>query len=190
MAEEAARSRQYEYRANSNLVLTAERDKKRDASEPTGEVESLQGRIVYRMGDKSGQGRAPELEEKMKKAKAKRERVATEAKAGEKEQAKKAKVFKAGKGSSVMTETEDGDSINYRPKTRESKAAYEQILSVVQLCVGDQPQDVLRGAADEVRRPTLVSNILSPARSLHLKASMGSSETLQVMLFLRCILQV
>ena len=91
MAEEFSAKRQYEYRANSNLVLTAERDKRRDASEPTGEVESLQGRISYRMGDKTGAaaGPAPELEEKKKKAAAKREREAREDLAGEKELAKK-----------------------------------------------------------------------------------------------------
>ena len=56
----------HRYRANSNLVLTAERDK-RAASDATGEVESLTGKLQYRMGDKAGGGsRAPELEEKMK----------------------------------------------------------------------------------------------------------------------------
>ena len=53
----------HRYRANSNLVLTAERDK-RAASDATGEVESLTGKLQYRMGDKAGGGsRAPELEE-------------------------------------------------------------------------------------------------------------------------------
>ena len=45
MAEEFARNRQYEYRSNSNLVLTAERDKRRPMDEATGEVESLHGKI-------------------------------------------------------------------------------------------------------------------------------------------------
>jgi pre-mRNA-splicing helicase BRR2 len=152
MAEDAARNRQYEYRANSNLVLTADRDKRRDASEPTGEVESLHGRISYRMGDKTIQEgtKAPELEEKMKKAAAKRDREAKEARTSEKEQAKKQKVFVAARGSSIMTETDELDSINYRPKTKESAISYEGIMSIVQQSIGDQPQDVLRGAADEV----------------------------------------
>ena len=132
------------------MVLTAERDK-RGSGDPTGEVESLTGKLQYRMGDKAGGGsRAPELEEKMKKAKAKREREAKETHAGEKEKAKKQKVFVAGRGSNVLTETEELDAINYRPKTQESKVAYESILSVVQGSIGDQPQDILRGAADEV----------------------------------------
>ena len=38
----------------------------------------------------------------------------------------------------------------YRPRTRETRAAYEALLSTIQSQFGDQPQDVLRGAADEV----------------------------------------
>lgn len=50
MAEEFQRSRQYEYRQNSNLVLEAERDGKR-REEGTGEVESLFGRVsTIKMG--------------------------------------------------------------------------------------------------------------------------------------------
>ena len=60
-------------RSNSNLVLTADRDKRRPADEATGEVESLHGKLgTQRMGDKAtaGSGGA-EVEEKLKKAKAK-----------------------------------------------------------------------------------------------------------------------
>ena len=38
----------------------------------------------------------------------------------------------------------------YRPKTKETRAAYEAMLSFIQGKFGDQPADVLRGAADEV----------------------------------------
>ena len=38
----------------------------------------------------------------------------------------------------------------YRPRTKETREAYEALLSVIQGQFGDQPQDVLRGAADEV----------------------------------------
>jgi hypothetical protein len=70
------------------------------------------------------------------------------------EKGKKAKgdkgIFAAGKGSNVLTETEALGAINYRPRHRESKKAYEEILSIIQGNIGDQPQDILRGAADEV----------------------------------------
>jgi pre-mRNA-splicing helicase BRR2 len=38
----------------------------------------------------------------------------------------------------------------YRPRTKETQEAYEALLSVIREQFGDQPQDVLRGAADEV----------------------------------------
>ena len=44
MAEEFQRSKLYEYGANSNLVLEAERDSRRRDEEGTGEVESLHGK--------------------------------------------------------------------------------------------------------------------------------------------------
>ncbi|CAN0080917.1 unnamed protein product, partial [Hapterophycus canaliculatus] len=50
----------------------------------------------------------------------------------------------------VLTETEELDSISYRPKTKQSRIAYEEVLSTMVASLGDQPQDVLRGAADEV----------------------------------------
>ena len=52
--------------------------------------------------------------------------------------------------SSVLSATYDMDSINYRPKTRESRVAYENMLSFVQSFMGDQPQDILMGAAEEI----------------------------------------
>ena len=38
----------------------------------------------------------------------------------------------------------------YRPKTRETRAAYEALLCQISAQFGDQPADILRGAADEV----------------------------------------
>lgn len=55
MADEAARSQAYEYKANSNLVLQADRSliERRARDEATGEVVSLSGRLIgTRMGDR------------------------------------------------------------------------------------------------------------------------------------------
>ena len=38
----------------------------------------------------------------------------------------------------------------YRPRTQETRAAYEAVLAFIREQFGDQPQDVLKGAADEV----------------------------------------
>ena len=38
----------------------------------------------------------------------------------------------------------------YRPKTKETREAYEALLALIRGLFGEQPDDVLRGAADEV----------------------------------------
>lgn len=38
----------------------------------------------------------------------------------------------------------------YRPKTKETRDAYEALLSAMASVFGEQPADVLRGAGDEV----------------------------------------
>ena len=43
-----------------------------------------------------------------------------------------------------------GTELLYRPKTRETRAAFEALLAQVAAHFGDMPADVLRGAADEV----------------------------------------
>jgi pre-mRNA-splicing helicase BRR2 len=42
------------------------------------------------------------------------------------------------------------DDVVYKPQTKETRAAYEAMLSVIQQQFGGQPMDVLGGAADEV----------------------------------------
>jgi pre-mRNA-splicing helicase BRR2 len=71
MADEAARSLQYEYKLNSNLVINPNKDliEKRSRDEPTGEVLPLtQSDVAVRMGDKYERTK-PKLLETQQKAK-------------------------------------------------------------------------------------------------------------------------
>ncbi|KAL6146910.1 hypothetical protein ACLB2K_057586 [Fragaria x ananassa] len=133
-AEAHARNRQYEYTSNSSLVVTTG-SRSRDTHEPTGEPESLRGRLDPKsFGDRVCRGR-PEGEIGKKRdggggggsIRRKRRRVEEE--------------------KSVLSETEEGV---YRPKTRETQAAYEALLGVIQQQLGGQPPSVVCGAADEV----------------------------------------
>ena len=38
----------------------------------------------------------------------------------------------------------------YRPKTRDTRIVYEEILSLIQVSLGDQPQDILHSAVEEI----------------------------------------
>ena len=55
------------------------------------------------------------------------------------------------KGTTLLSEgIDEMVGIVYRPKTQETRQKYEVLLSSIQEALGDQPRDVLCGAADEV----------------------------------------
>ncbi|GJZ33908.1 DExH-box ATP-dependent RNA helicase DExH12-like protein, partial [Tanacetum coccineum] len=107
-AEAHTRFKQYEYRANSSLLLTTD-SRPRDTPEPTGEPESLHGRIDPIVHTESKKRRLHE--------------------------------------ESVLTSTEEGV---YQPKTKETRAAYEAMLSVIQTLLGGQLLNIVSGVADEI----------------------------------------
>ena len=133
MAEHVQRFRQYEYRANSNLVLTTDQHRPRN-DEPSGEPESLKEHLGgTRFGDRVHFSK-PDLVDGGKKRRS--EKGVTKAKRSKKE------------ADTVLGLSDDVDS--YQPRTKETRAAYEDLLSVISQQLGDQPHDILRGAADEV----------------------------------------
>ncbi|KAF5946804.1 hypothetical protein HYC85_017032 [Camellia sinensis] len=143
-AEAHARFKQYEYRANSSLVLTTD-SRPRDTHEPTGEPETLFGKIDPKtFGDRAYRGRPPELDEKLKKSKKKKEREPLTSEPMPTRQSKKRRLQEE---ESVLTSTDEGV---YQPKTKETRAAYEAMLSVIQQQLGGQPLNIVSGAADEI----------------------------------------
>lgn len=139
MAEDFARSRQYEYRANSNLVLEADRESRRRSDEPTGEVESLWGKIdSQRMGDRvTSTAVNADLEEKKKRARAKRRQSDDDPSSNKKHR------VESGFGNEEAY-------YGYVPKTPSSRLAYDRLLGLTRRAMGDVPQDVLVGAAEEI----------------------------------------
>jgi len=134
MAEQVQRYRQYEYRANSNLVLTTDQHRPR-TDEPSGEPESLKDHLDgLKFGDRVAHAK-PDQEGGPKKRKPDKA-AADKAKRSKKEQ------------TTVLGLAEDIDS--YRPRSKETRMAYEDLLSLLSQQLGDQPHDILRGAADEV----------------------------------------
>uniref|UniRef100_A0A8C5CJY5 Small nuclear ribonucleoprotein U5 subunit 200 n=1 Tax=Gadus morhua TaxID=8049 RepID=A0A8C5CJY5_GADMO len=139
MADVTARSLQYEYKANSNLVLQADRsliDRTR-RDEPTGEVLSLVGKLEgTKMGDKSQRTKPQMLEERRAKRRKRDE---------DRHDINKMKGF------TLLSEgIDEMVGIVYKPKTKETRETYEVLLSFIQAALGDQPRDILCGAADEV----------------------------------------
>lgn len=62
--------------------------------------------------------------------------------------------FERMKGATLTSESvEDAAGAGaavYRPRTQETRRAHELLLAFMQAALGDQPRDVLCGAADEV----------------------------------------
>ncbi|KAL6143575.1 hypothetical protein ACLB2K_054270 [Fragaria x ananassa] len=134
MAEAHARNNQYQLRSNSGLVLTSD-SRSRDTHAPSGEAESLRGRIdPNRFGDRAHTARPkrhrrdPTPEPALIYGSTKRCRFSEE---------------------SVLTTMEEDGAV-YRPKTKETRAAYEALLHLIWQRLGDQPASVVHGAADEV----------------------------------------
>uniref|UniRef100_J3LSQ6 RNA helicase n=1 Tax=Oryza brachyantha TaxID=4533 RepID=J3LSQ6_ORYBR len=141
-AEAHARWRKYDYGDNSDLVLGLGSRPRGGGGEPTGELETLRGRIdPGSFGDRAVQAKPPGGNSRRRKprdsadiddvrpADAKRRRRAAQREA------------------SVLSLTGD---VVYKPRTKETRAAYEALLSVIQQRLGGQPLDVLASAADEV----------------------------------------
>ncbi|KAJ8921892.1 hypothetical protein NQ315_008525 [Exocentrus adspersus] len=139
MADAAARQLQYEYKANSNLVLQADVRfiERRSRDEATGEVMSLVGKLVgTKMGDRAQRTRPGKAEERKVKRQ-KRDEAQYD--------------FARMKGATLLSEgVDEMVGIIYRPKTQETRQTYEVLLSFLQEALGDQPRDILCGAADEV----------------------------------------
>ncbi|XP_019185003.1 PREDICTED: DExH-box ATP-dependent RNA helicase DExH12-like [Ipomoea nil] len=156
-AEAHARFKQYEYRANSSLVLTTD-SRPRDTHEPTGEPESLWGKIDPKgFGDRVFKGKPAELEEKFKKAKKKKEREPLSSEPIPSRQSKRRRLQEE----SVLTATEEGV---YQPKTKETMAAYEVMLNIIQQQLGGQPLNIVSGAADEILAVLKNDNIKNPEK--------------------------
>ncbi|KAG8036648.1 hypothetical protein G9C98_003970 [Cotesia typhae] len=139
MADAAARQLQYEYKANSNLVLQADVRliERRSRDEATGEVMSLVGKLDgTKMGDRAQRTKPSKVEERKVKRQ-KRDEAQYD--------------FTRMKGATLLSESVDEiTAIVYRPKTQETRQTYEVLLSFIQEAIGDQPRDILCGAADEV----------------------------------------
>ncbi|KAL1206931.1 DExH-box ATP-dependent RNA helicase DExH13 [Cardamine amara subsp. amara] len=140
-AEEQARLKQYGYKANSSLVLNSDERRRDTHDEPSGEPESLRGKIDPKsFGDRVVRGRPHELDERLNKSKKKKERDDDRLSARESKRPRLREV-------SVLTDTDDGV---YQPQTRETRAAYETMLNIIQQQLGGQPLSIICGAADEI----------------------------------------
>ncbi|KAG0354547.1 DEIH-box ATPase [Podila minutissima] len=147
MADKVALDQQYQYALTSNLVLQANRsDNPRRGNEPTGEAESLYGRIDPKDFGSRAQRDTSKIEE------AKKKKANTDEKDAERRRKRaEEKSLRSAYGySSVLAATEDLESGGYRPRTKETRHTYELILTFVQRYLGDVSHEIVRSAGDTV----------------------------------------
>lgn len=134
----------YQYSALSSQVTQVDRRliERRD-NEPTGEAESLRGRIDPKeMGSRVQREQIKDLDKKRAKAQAEeKSRKLIKRNAG---------TTTHGNHSDVLQATADLEGVRYVPRTTETREIYELILSIVHTALGDQTSDVVRSAADAV----------------------------------------
>ncbi|CAH8318639.1 unnamed protein product [Eruca vesicaria subsp. sativa] len=156
-AEAHARSKQYEYRANSSLVLTSE-NRPRETNEPTGETETLRGKIDPKsFGDRAARGRPHEL----KSMKKKKERDVVDDSVSIR-QSKRRRL----REESVLTDTY---GVVYHPKTKETRAAYAAMLSYIQEQLGGLPLNIVSGAADEILAVLKNDGVKNPEKKVEIQ---------------------
>ncbi|KAM0830495.1 hypothetical protein ACQ4PT_066167 [Festuca glaucescens] len=130
----------------SSLVLSTD-SRPRDTREPAGEgePETLWGRLHF--GDRAV------LEERLTRSREKKERDSTSAPAGGADgdgDLPRRRRSAAAREQAVLSLADDADGLAYNPRTEETRATSEAMLSVIQQQFGGQPMDVLGGAAHKV----------------------------------------
>lgn len=145
----------YQYSALSSQVTQADRRliDRRD-NEPTGEGETLRGRIDPKsMGSRVQREQVKDLDKKRTKAEA-----SDQLKQKKKKSATASSSSSGALGGSgiqgdyadVLQATADLEGLRYTPRTLETRGIYELILGIISTSLGDQTSDVIRSAADMV----------------------------------------
>lgn len=165
--DEFSRSAKYEYRANSNLVLEADRKPGGRKSEPSGEATAVSGKDI-KMGDRVAAGRPAEVAARKEADAKKRRRVEPAEVAGLGEYGSKHR-RRAGRTGDLGAVEEAG----YRPRTRETAALWELVLREAQAALGDQPQEILSGAAEEVLAALKDDALREPQKKARVEAMLG-----------------
>ena len=143
----------YQYSALSSQVTSADRSLiGRIQNEPTGEVESLVGRIDPKgMGSRAGREAVKDLNKKKEKA-LKEDRVKDVGNIGSGKDKRGAagNSLSIGQSADILQATAELEGLRYQPRTFETRQTYELILSLAHTLIGDQAQDVVRSAADTI----------------------------------------
>jgi len=137
---------------NSNLVLSGRGRQGR--REPDGSATSLLGNMAGAMGDRVQQSKPEGIGKKKRDTGGEFLRGSS----------------KRSRGVSVLDLETAG---LYKPKTKETRSAYEALLSAIRSQFGDAPHDVLCGAADEILATLKNDSLRDPERRSEIGTILG-----------------
>ncbi|CRG94529.1 pre-mRNA-splicing helicase BRR2, putative [Plasmodium gallinaceum] len=140
MAEEYEKFKRFEYRMNSNLVLQREGPIP-NHNEPTGESESLVGKIKYKMGDKVEYSKPKDIINKDDYRRYKRKDNFVD---------KKSKKIKRSIKEKSVLNINIHDIFLYKPTTKYTEQIFSKILSNVRNMIGDNTGDIINSACNEI----------------------------------------
>ncbi|EAA15876.1 Drosophila melanogaster CG5931 gene product-related, partial [Plasmodium yoelii yoelii] len=149
MAEEYEKFKRFEYRMNSNLVLQREGPGP-NQNEPTGESESLVGKLKYKMGDKVEYNKPLNLLKRKDNEKNNKKRLDDDD--NEIYFDKKIKRIKNNsyiKEKSVLNINTD-DIFLYKPTTKYTENVFSKIMNIIRNILGDNTSDILNSACNDV----------------------------------------
>ncbi|RSH79448.1 DEIH-box ATPase [Apiotrichum porosum] len=136
----------FAYSAMSSLVVQQDRSVIR-SSEPTGQPETLVGRInVKDMGSRVQREAPKDLDKKKAKAQALSQADAVERSIRRAQETSTARFGAA----DVLASVAEMEGLRYRPRTVETSEVYELFLGLVHNQLGDQTSEVVRSATDTI----------------------------------------
>jgi pre-mRNA-splicing helicase BRR2 len=144
---------QYKYSAMSNLVLQADRRFiTRRTDEPTGDPESLAGRLsINEMGSRVARDNAPKHKKATGLPAVERGSLQEGQDILAREQRKRKGDPSQMRGTGILGQTDlVVDGLRYRPRTPATRATYDLILTIGANNLGDVPHEVVLSAADAV----------------------------------------
>ncbi|WFD43545.1 RNA helicase [Malassezia psittaci] len=156
----------YQYSALSSLVLSSGR--RPGENEPTGEAETLVGRIDPKaMGSRVARQSVTDLEKKKRKA-AEHDELSLH-------QRGKQKARTENQYANVLQASAELDGLRYRPRTEETRNVYELILALIHSALGDQASEVIRSAADTALEILKDDNLKDLDRKREIEAILGAA---------------
>ncbi|KCV68921.1 hypothetical protein H696_04341 [Fonticula alba] len=165
MAENIARQKQYDYHQVSSNVIETKRTHFVD--EPKGTPESLAGRITK---DSFGTRIARDtFDEKV---------ISEKRRLHKEEQEHRQKRAKRSGNVSFLDTFNELESGAYVPRTTQTREAFEHMLTFVQQFLDGMPQDIVRGATDEILSILKDDKLRDHDRKTQVEALLGTGATL------------